>query len=51
MKPEWYFSQLSAWALSHRQFMNEYIQPAYDNVGLSHLAVLDFAKVSSVQAS
>jgi len=44
MKPEWYFSQLSAWALSHRQFMNEYIQPAYDNVGLSHLAVLDFAK-------
>ncbi|XP_023330399.1 RAD50-interacting protein 1 [Eurytemora carolleeae] len=43
-KPEWFVTQLSTWAMSHRQFLTEYVQPAYDRVGSPIFAIREFAQ-------
>ena len=43
-KPEWFISQLTAWAAAHRGFLTEYIQPVYDAVGEPLMAVMEFGQ-------
>jgi len=43
-KPEWYTTQLSTWALMHRQFLSEYVQPVYDREEKPILAIMEFAQ-------
>jgi len=43
-KPEWFISQLSSWAVNHRKFLADYVQPVYDTVGEPLLAVMEFGQ-------
>ncbi|XP_022906211.2 RAD50-interacting protein 1 [Onthophagus taurus] len=44
-KPEWYFTQILSWIRDHVDFIEKYIQPIVDKLGLHHVdAKLEFMR-------
>ncbi|CAH1179774.1 unnamed protein product [Phaedon cochleariae] len=44
-KPEWYFTQILTWVRDHKDFINKYIQPVIEKLGLHHIdAKLEFIR-------
>nr|CAI5822245.1 unnamed protein product [Callosobruchus analis] len=36
-KPEWYFTQILTWIRDHKDFVEQYIQPVVEKLGLHHI--------------